>query len=265
MKGVLKRITSRWRKKERHAPHWAGVKAGPLAGLQFYLPQSGSGWSGAIVRGEYERPLLAQFEELARAAARGKGAGVLYDIGAHVGFFSCAWLRLGGNRVEAFEPVPANARIVAETAARNGLEGLRVHALALGHFTGSGTLMANTENLGKASMAYVQDVGGVDVQREGRVYRDAEASAVNVWKLDEVVRKHGLAHPELIKIDVEGAESKVLKGAWELIAKCRPALLIEIHNIEAGLEIAEALAGIGYQRSVVDANGGMPICRWSPG
>lgn len=258
---MLQKLTQPWRKQARHAPQWTEVRAGPLSGLQFCLPKSGSGWSGAIARGEYERPLLAQIEALARS---GEGGRVLYDLGAHIGLFTSAWIKLGGARVEAFEPVLSNARLVAETAARNKLGGIRVHPVALGHFNGPGTLRSNTENLGKASMAYVQDVGGVESQREGRVYRDSQASAVAVRRLEDYVREHALPPPHALKLDVEGAEARVLQGAGELLARCRPVLLIEIHNIGAGLELAERLSALGYARALVDENGGLPICRWNP-
>ena len=52
--------------------------------------------------------------------------------------------------------------------------------------------------------------------------------------------------PFFIKIDVEGAELEVLKGALNIIKKFNPVILVEIQNNKAYLEIKETLSNYGY-------------------
>ncbi len=108
-------------------PDWRTVANGELKGVDFFLPKgNGRTWADRIVAGEYEADLFAVFAELARQG------GILYDIGAHIGYFTCAWVILGGHRVEAFEPVPSNHHIILNTVTRNNLkEKVRVHNVAL--------------------------------------------------------------------------------------------------------------------------------------
>src|SRR5690348_11476957 len=114
---------------------WRTIEAGPLAGVQLYLPSDNEApWSRRVVLGQYEPETLAALAELA-----GTG-GVLYDIGAHTGYYTCAWLRLGGAHVEAFEPTPYNRRLLQATVQRNGMGAqVRIHETALGDIEGHAT------------------------------------------------------------------------------------------------------------------------------
>ncbi len=64
----------------------------------------------------------------------------------------------------------------------------------------------------------------------GKVQEGSEGKAIRVPQrtLDECAAK--LEPPDLIKVDVEGAELEVLEGARELIAGRRPAMIIEFHD-----------------------------------
>lgn len=104
------------------------MEEGLLAGTFLLLPSGqGAGWTERFIQGQYETAMLNALGELA------KRGGVLYDIGAHMGYYTCAWLALGGERVEAFEPAPFNRRVLEETLTRNNVsERVRVHSVALG-------------------------------------------------------------------------------------------------------------------------------------
>ena len=128
VQGIIRRVSPRYRAMEQQqkAPQWRKVAVGPLQGVEFFLPPPGlAGWSERIVRGQYEQDVAPTLLE---PAPRG---GTLYDIGSHIGFFTCAWLTLGGSSVVAFEPVPSNERIVRATVARNGFtDRVQIQALA---------------------------------------------------------------------------------------------------------------------------------------
>lgn len=69
---------------------------------------------------------------------------------------------------------------------------------------------------------------------------------VSLTTLDRVVSIHGLKQVNLVKIDVEGAESRVLAGATETIKQHRPNLIVELHTPEQDLAVGAALREFGY-------------------
>jgi len=58
--------------------------------------------------------------------------------------------------------------------------------------------------------------------------------------------------PDVIKIDVEGAELQVLEGGRRLLAEHRPLLLMEIHHICQMFGVKNLLHSLGYQLSILD-------------
>jgi hypothetical protein len=77
---------------------------------------------------------------------------------------------------------------------------------------------------------------------EGRLAANGEmsAAAVRTEPIDALVRD-GMAPPNLMKIDVEGAEGAVIRGAARTIDAHRPVMLLEVHSVEAGREVADAM------------------------
>jgi hypothetical protein len=66
------------------------------------------------------------------------------------------------------------------------------------------------------------------------------AARVRTETIDALVAA-GMAPPDLMKIDVEGAEAAVIRGAARTIEAHRPLMLIEVHSAEAGRGVAAAL------------------------
>lgn len=159
-------------------------------------------------------------ELLAREIAPGD---VAYDVGAHIGFFSLLMARCCGadGTVHAFEPLPANAHRLREGVAVNDLTNIVVHELALGDADGEARFTPGSTSL------------------EGRLSGTGN-DYVAIATVDSLVA-NGYAPPTFIKIDVEGAEASVLRGASATIAAHKPRLLIEIHSDEAGVAVVDAL------------------------
>jgi FkbM family methyltransferase len=167
------------------------------------------------------------------AAARDPG-GLLFDVGAHRGLFSCFFALAGaGSRAVAFEPSPVLAADVRSALAMNGLEArVQVREAALG---------SRTERV-PASV----DAGGLIVLGQG----DGEAE---VTTLDVEAARFGI--PDVLKVDVEGYEHEVLEGGREMLRERRPLLLLELHlNLLEGRgipprEVVEGLVAHGYRFS----------------
>jgi hypothetical protein len=77
-------------------------------------------------------------------------------------------------------------------------------------------------------------------------------AAERVEALDDLVRSGELFHPDFIKIDVEGAEPRVLAGARKILTTRRPHLIIETHSAALEAECIALLSEVGYTPFVVD-------------
>jgi FkbM family methyltransferase len=75
---------------------------------------------------------------------------------------------------------------------------------------------------------------------------------VVVTTLDSVVRQQGFNRLDLVKIDVEGAESRVLAGAKDTLKQHRPSLIVELHTPEQDLAVSAALRALEYRLRRLD-------------
>jgi FkbM family methyltransferase len=146
--------------------------------------------------------------------------GTLVDVGAHDGLLTLPLSRLPGARVLAFEPLPsAFARLSAACA---GLTQVELFPQALGDAAGSLTLsMPLLEGVPQEQWASTaKDYAGfgpaVGVERH----------VVPVITLDSL----DLADVSAIKVDAEGAEYEVLRGARDTLRRCRPVLTLELEE-----------------------------------
>ncbi|MGH9821895.1 MAG: FkbM family methyltransferase [Blastocatellia bacterium] len=156
---------------------------------------------------------------------------VVYDVGANAGFFTLLAARLAGNRgrVFAFEPLFENAESIREQVEVNNLGNCEVVRAAVSDVPGSAPFTI-TENNSMGRMAGTDEQGELTVET---ISIDSFAGANQ--------------RPNVIKIDVEGAEVKVLEGAALTLSSApAPKLLIELHGHEVATQVASFLSGIGF-------------------
>lgn len=146
---------------------------------------------------------------------------VFYDIGAHIGFFSLIAARLVGKEgaVFAFEPDPENVARIEEHIQRNELNQVQVVPLAV--------WSASEQRL------YFQRASEFSSRNTGAIVQTPTSTGIDVIEvqtitLDEFVQNH--RPPTLVKVDVEGGESEVLKGAIWTFEIVRPLLICEVHD-----------------------------------
>lgn len=213
-----------------------GVVGGLALGLRFparALPP-GHAHTRQLLRGELEVPVQ---EALRRTLAEG---GTLWDVGANVGFFALLGARLVGpaGRVVAWEPVTAVAEHAREAALRSGLE-VEVREEAVGAAVGAEDLLVT----GDASTSHLAARGNVAGTTRVRV---------PVTTLDTALAA-GAPPPDVVKLDVEGSEGDVLRGASALLADVRPTLVIELHD--TATEVCDLLDAAGYVAERLDGPG----------
>jgi len=158
-------------------------------------------------------------EPLAIYEAGLKGNGVLFDIGAHVGVISILFAKAApGNRAVAFEPSPALNLRAQELFKLNGvIEQASVEPCALGETPGRTTML-------------VDPVGGfVQIKRfEHSMHGAPREIDLEVETVDRMAARLSL-RPTTLKIDVEGYELEVLKGAARVLSADRPVVFLELH------------------------------------
>ena len=167
---------------------------------------------------------------------------IFWDIGANIGYFSllaAATLQHSG-RVIAFEPGQvAYARLV-DNIGLNPFRNITTFNLAVTDREGEAALYLAAATADGCASLY--GAGGEVTARE----------ICRTVSLDGFVPSHGLPGPDFIKIDVEGAELFVLRGARQMLAASRPLVLVELKAetlAAAGTdkrEIQDLLAGYGY-------------------
>ena len=172
-----------------------------------------------------------------------KSDSVCIDIGGHYGYFTHVMACLARDgKVDTFEPVPALANRIGESAKRSRLDKVTVHSAAVADCSGEMTLRF-TSGLDHDSMAYLENCGGIDTEASREHYSKFQSVTVPVVSLDQLQD----CQPDFIKIDAEGAEAAVLRGGLKKLATRNVRLFIEVHGIQEGLDCAEILREIGYR------------------
>ena len=168
-----------------------------------------------IVRGRYET------DEIRYVRSVLKPGDTAVDVGAHIGFFAMQMAGMVGRsgKVYAFEPLDSNADLLEQSIRENGFEDrVEFRRAAVGAATGSATLMFPRETL---------NTGGAYLLGEGTSpLADHETRTVPVVALDQLVLRRPV---RLIKMDVEGAEPRIFRGAAALLKEDRPIVLSELH------------------------------------
>jgi FkbM family methyltransferase len=191
---------------------------------------------------QLERDFLAVWQELAIRSR------LIFDVGANAGIYSL--VASVANRdadIHAFEPTPEIAAGLRLSRDRNALSNLTVAEMAVSDKAGDASLVHCDGGADNGGMNFI-------VEASGR----PDDCIVAVTSLDLYCRDHAIEHIDLIKIDVQGQEAAVLRGAQGLLCNRKiGTVFVELnwftHN-EAGPaeELIAILAGHGFVFS--------PIC-----
>jgi FkbM family methyltransferase len=189
-------------------------------------------WTAATAFHGYDPELHHLYEALVRSPSPPR---VFFDVGASYGLHSLRLLAHGA-RVVSFEPNPECHGFFLGCCRANGLSPEIVPA-AVGAEPGTATLAAP---VGRSYLGSI--VPGVDARWGAEVTR----STVPVVSLDGFAAGRGLT-PDLVKIDVEGGELDVLRGARRVLASARPAVILESWpEPRQRHELLDLLAALGY-------------------
>ena len=182
-------------------------------------------------------PELSELRELRSIGALRAGATV-FDLGAHQGVVALMLGREVGptGRVIAIEAEPHNARVAARNAALNGADNVTVVHAAASDADGS--------------LNFAVGLNG-SVDSDTRVGNVVVASVT----VDSLAARHGA--PDVVFIDVEGYEGRVLDGAQKVLASRSAAFVVEVHVGDlVACDAKDILASFdGYDVRVADGDG----------
>ena len=196
------------------------VLQGKLRGSRWIVGSSNHGcWLGSY---EFEKQQL--FVEVVRPD------DVVFDVGAHVGFYAllASELVVPNGEVCAFEPDPRNLSYLRRHVRLNHCGNVRIFAMAVGR---------------KKSVSSFEE--GRD-SSQGHLSMNGGSLFVPVVSLDDLLADGKIPVPDCIKIDVEGAELEVLKGARFLLQSDHPSIFLATHGRQLHERCCEFLVELGY-------------------
>jgi FkbM family methyltransferase len=176
------------------------------------------------------------------------GAGATFiDVGADIGYYSLKAAPLVGptGHVIAVEPNPEALRRLQVNLAASGASVVAVAPVACSDAEGTLDLyVAPDFNVGETSLSKA------NASQDGAI---THTYKVRSRPLDDIVRDSGVNRVNAIKIDVEGAEYVVLKGAQQTLDRFHPMLLIELVESQlrgmgtSSAQVRELLKAHGYR------------------
>ena len=164
---------------------------------------------------------------------------IFYDIGGHIGIYSCLVAKRGA-QVIAFEPYPGNVERIEKNAKENQVS-IDVYEYALSDSNGKTSLYVDSESEVSSG--------------KGSIYGDGNKTiVVETRTLDSLSKQSNISAPNVIKIDVEGAELNVFNGMEDILENpnCR-RIYIEVHPwIVDKKEVIQKLKSHGFTCTGLD-------------
>lgn len=201
--------------------------------------------SATILRtGEWQPEI---WDSLSPALSEGS---VFLDVGAHIGYFSMKAARKVGStgHVLSFEPNPETLWLLRDNVAANNAQNVVVEPVACTDHEQTLTLYAaSIVNTGASSLA--RQNADISAGEAPRPY------SVRGRMIDDVVRELNLTRVDAIKVDVEGAELSVLRGAFETLKRFHPKLIVEMAPSQLASfqttvdDLTVLIKAAGYNRS----------------
>ena len=143
---------------------------------------------------------------------------VFFDIGANIGLFSFYFKLKNPNlAIHAFEPELLNSSCLEKSKESFKFKNFHINKVGLSDQAGEATLFIDPINMGGATLENDE--------------RDRHPLTIQIITLDEYVEQNNISRMDVIKIDVEGLEEKIIIGGLNSIRKYKPTIIFEcMHN-----------------------------------
>lgn len=204
---------------------------GLLQGYHIWYDQD---TDNSYVLGNYEQDVIERLQNLIKPGI------TIYDCGSHQGYFGMSMSKLTEDDgvVYSFEALPSNFKTYKKNLELNNVKNVKAFHVAIGNQTGtvqfsnSGNSVANT------------------LMKSSSVFSDYEKIDVPISTLDAFQVTHKLKLPNLVKMDIEGAEYEALLGMNRILVTAYPDLHIATHDVhQPGVRLAclRYLNDLGYE------------------
>ena len=170
---------------------------------------------------------------------------VVYDIGANYGVYSLSFCE-EARHIFAFEPVTSTYDVLMRNIQRNMIS--NVSAFKLGISDSDGQEEINIYSSSGNNSIFKRSLP------KGHPLCHIGKETIQVTSLDVIIEKEVLLPPDIIKIDVEGAELFVLRGARKTLARHKPLIILEYAettSADAGYSAATILEELTHQGYVI--------------
>lgn len=186
------------------------------------------------LHGEFET------EEIELILSQVESDDVFYDIGAHIGIYTCLLAkRLNEGEVVAFEPNLEMRERLKANVSLNNLKNVTVVPYAVSNHNTNGKITGWSISSG----------------------RDSEGTDIDIVSGDSIIERDGLAPPDAVKIDIEGEELAAIKGLKETLKETCSVIHTEIHpdRLDEGNEeqIEKHLLEFGFELERVGETQGL--------
>jgi FkbM family methyltransferase len=219
-------------------PAWHVITGGVLSGKEIFIDPIGD-WQQEIINGTYDGFI---FDYLQAVDLENK---TIFDVGTHIGYHSLCFAQLAGEsgRVVSFEPNMFNIERIRLNLEKNPELSRRVKLIekAISDKIGSEEfIFSDKVDKGSSSGSFLSNADTFfqkDIYEKSFGFKKVDVQTIT---LDEFSRTSGLM-PDLIKLDVEGAEYLALEGANNVLSQKKPIVLIEVHSIFNMYKVFEIL------------------------
>lgn len=153
--------------------------------------------------------------------------------------------KFGAKQVIAFEPMKDNLAQLNENIALGKIgDRVTVFPYALADVDSEQEFQIDDFSTGSATLSFVTK--GEAAQGRKQYGLSAKSEMVVCHRLDTLIEKLGLPNPDVIKIDIEGAEYHFLVGARDCLMRFSPKLMVELHGLDKARAVYHYLTELGY-------------------
>jgi FkbM family methyltransferase len=166
----------------------------------------------------------------------------IYDIGANIGLFSVAFSEWIGEDgwLYAIEPNPACVSLLRANLA----------AARADNWTILPTALSDRPSESEFTLNYGNSLLGLLANAQHEIVKTGHHVRIDADRLDQLIPRFGLRKPDVIKLDVEGAEAQAVAGMMETLEAHRPVVVIELHGLRSATATLRLLIRLGYKYSV---------------
>lgn len=184
----------------------------------------------SVILGTYERKQSAKFAEYCSNSSN------FWDLGAHVGYYSMLYhSKNPTGKISAFEPSEVNTGLFKKHMGLNNISTYQLFEAAVSDKEG----MLSFKRTRTTVAGKLDDHGEIKVK---------------VVKLSTMVERGELIIPDLVKMDIEGAEVNVLRDMKDIFSRKKPVLFVSTHGKKVHQDCVALLQSVGYQLTPLDTN-----------